>query len=406
MARIRIALFCMPEFGHMKRLLPIIANLTEVGVEPHVFSDQRFRSAIKASGGVFHDLFRQRPLAAADNRSRPIPCRYVSFAAHFAESVIAEVATLAPHLIIHDAFAVIARPVAECLQLPRVNICPGHNMPPRTAMSELQLDPRVQLDDACLRAVATLRDRYGLADASPFSYMGGLSTQLNLICEPPEFLTPAERSAFEPCAFFGSLGDDQPSPTGSTRNANPFPSAEEGTSKIYASLGTVIWRYYADAAWTLLQALSQAAHDRGDLAVLIALGGQSRECVPAGIAGPRVRLEEYVDQRQVLAQAGVFLTHQGLNSTHEAIFHGVPMLSYPFFSDQPGLARRCGELGLAETLTTEIRGTVTASNIHAALQRIQCGRGELSQRLADARTWELAVMAARPTVIERILALA
>lgn len=403
MPGIRVALFCMPEFGHLQRLLPVISSLREAGAEPHVFSDRHFRGAIRASGGVFHDLFRQRPLAAADSRSRPIPCRYVSFAGHFAESVITDVTALAPQLIINDAFAVIARPVAECLRLPRINICPGHNMPPETAIAELQSDPRVQLDDACLRAVALLRDHYGLADASPFSYMGGPSTQLNLISEPQEFLTPAEQAAFEPCAFFGSLAEPQPTRAESAQTVDPFPVAGEGALKIYASLGTVVWRYYADTAWSLLQALSQAAKERRDLAVLIGLGGQLRERAPARIAGPRVRVEAYVDQRQVLAHTGVFLTHQGLNSTHEAIFHGVPMLSYPFFSDQPGLARRCREFGLAEPLAEAVRETVTAGDIHAALERMKLKRDLFNERLAEARNWELAAMAGRPAVIERIL---
>ncbi|MFU8765768.1 MAG: glycosyltransferase [Haliea sp.] len=402
MPGIKVALFCMPETGHVQRLLPIIAHLVAAGAEAHVFCDRRFYPAISASGGVCHNLFRQRPLAAADSRSRPIPCRYVSFAAHFAESVITEVAALAPQLIIHDAFAVIARPVAERLQLPRINICPGHNMPPQKAIPELQRDPRVQLDAACLRAVTLLRERYGLEDASPFSYIGGLSRHLNLICEPPEFLTTTERAVFAPCAFFGSLSDDQ-NPYNDGRIDNLFPKAAEGALKVYASLGTVIWRYYADTAWSLLQALSRVARERDDLRVLIGLGGQSPESIPAGITGPRVQVQAYVDQRQVLAQTDVFLTHQGMNSTHEAIINGVPMLSYPFFSDQPGLARRCQELGLAQPLTEEARGTITADDIHAALENIQSQRDLFTERLANARAWELAVMAARPVVIERIL---
>lgn len=396
----------MPEFGHIQRMLPLIAHLAGAGAEAHVFSDLRFRHSITASGGVFHDMFRQRPLAEADHRSRPIPCRYVSFAGRFAESVIAQVAALAPQLVIHDAFAVVARPVAKQLGLPRIALCAGHNMPPASAIASLQADPRVQLDDACLQAVATLRERYGLADASPFSYMGDLGAQLNLICEPPEFLTPAERSVFEPCAFFGSLPEASPAAAGSTHDAPLFRQSGEGIIRVYASLGTVIWRYYADTAWRLLTALTQSAHERDDLEVVIGLGGQSKTDAPAALAGKHVRVEAYLDQRQALAQADVFLTHQGLNSTHEAIFEGVPMLSYPFFSDQPGLARRCREFGLSETLAETSQGTVSTPDIHGALRRLQERRIDIKQQLAEARTWELDVMAGRPAVIEQILAFA
>ena len=47
---------------------------------------------------------------------------------------------------------------------------------------------------------------------------------------------------------------------------------------------------------------------------------------------------------RVLAAADVFVTHHGLNSTHESIAERVPMLSYPFQWDQPGMAERCQAL--------------------------------------------------------------
>ena len=38
--------------------------------------------------------------------------------------------------------------------------------------------------------------------------------------------------------------------------------------------------------------------------------------------------------------ADAFVTHSGMNSTHEALFHKMSMVSYPIFADQPGLAAR------------------------------------------------------------------
>ena len=54
-----------------------------------------------------------------------------------------------------------------------------------------------------------------------------------------------------------------------------------------------------------------------------------------------------MDQWAVLGETDLFVTHHGLNSTHEAIFNRVPMLSYPFFWDQPGLAAKCQAFGIA-----------------------------------------------------------
>jgi hypothetical protein len=79
------------------------------------------------------------------------------------------------------------------------------------------------------------------------------------------------------------------------------------------------------------------------------------------------------------------------------------MISYPFFSDQPGLARRCQDLGLAVPLSSEIRGPVTVDDVHAALARVEADTAGAQTRLTEARRWELATIAARPSVIERIV---
>ena len=401
-----ILLFCMPEFGHLKRLLPLIAGLAQAGADVHVFSDMKYAQAINTSGGRCHDLFRDRPLALADNQSRPIPSRYVSFAARFAESVISEVAALKPRIVIHDAFAVIAVPVANRLGLPRINVCPGHNLAPAPTVAALARDPRVQLSDDCLRAVDILRRDHGMPDASAFSYITSLSRELNLICEPPEFLTASEAQAFSPHAFFGSLAEVAPPGPAAGAGANDFPGADTASLRIYASLGTVVWRYYADYARSILDALAQAAHKRRDLRVLIGLGGQSIDTGLGKLEAANIRVESYVDQWRVLAGSDVFLTHQGLNSTHEAIYHGVAMISCPFFSDQPGLAKRCQEFGLAEPLVAELRGAVDEGSIIAALDRIAERQDDIRARLRIARGWELAVMARRPEVIARIIAFA
>ena len=57
----------------------------------------------------------------------------------------------------------------------------------------------------------------------------------------------------------------------------------------------------------------------------------------------------------------------------------------------------------AEPLAEAVRETVTAGDIHAALERMKLKRDLFNERLAEARNWELAVMAGRPAVIERIL---
>jgi MGT family glycosyltransferase len=396
------AVFGMLERGHFQRLVPVIAGLVQAGLRTQVFTDRRYRAEVERVGGLFVDLFAARPLEAADATSIPVPCRYVSFAGHYADEVVAEAQALQPSLIVNDGFAVVGAVVARRLRLPRVHVCVGHNLAPAPTLERYRNDPRVAVSADCWRAVRTLRERCGMPDASPFSYLTELSPQLNLYCEPPQYLREDERRAFEPLAFFGSLSEQTIDRTVSTTSA--FIPAPAGAQRIYVSFGTVIWRYYEAEARAALGAICEALGAIPEDTAVVSLGG-ARPPWAADLERPNVRVANYVDQWNVLREASVFITHHGLNSTHEAVFHGVPMVSYPFFGDQQGLAQRCQELGLALPLVSGLRASVSAAEVLAALARVAADRPALEARLAQACTWELETIAARDKVIRRILEL-
>jgi UDP:flavonoid glycosyltransferase YjiC (YdhE family) len=140
---------------------------------------------------------------------------------------------------------------------------------------------------------------------------------------------------------------------------------------------------------------------------IVSLGGAPIDDeVRAALARPNVAIEPYVDQWNVLREADLFVTHHGLNSTHEAIFHGVPMVSYPFYWDQPALARRCQELGLALPLARSLRGAFGPDDVQAVLGRAADERASLLAALARAREWEQAVIGQRGSVLDRIVEIA
>jgi len=124
------------------------------------------------------------------------------------------------------------------------------------------------------------------------------------------------------------------------------------------------------------------------------------------LAGPSVRVEPYVDQWQLLGEADVFITHHGLNSTHEAIFNLVPMISHPFFGDQPAMAATCQRLDVAVPLVEAVGHAVEPRGVDAAIDAFVAARPRMDAALAHARDLELDVMARRQEVVDRIIALA
>ena len=309
--------------------------------------------------------------------------------------------------MVYDTFAVVGHVAALALGIPYVNVCAGHNADPAQVVPALRADPRVDLSPACCRAVEYLRAHHGLDDASPFSYASGLSPHLNLYCEPPAFLTEAERRPFEPIAFYGSLPPvEELDARERAAGAPPFGTDPAGL-RIYVSFGTVVWRYWAAEALDALATIAE--HLRFE--ERRARGGEpgrrerGRRVGPQDLE-PNVRVERWVDQWRVLQDADVFVTHHGLNSTHEAIYNEVPMVSYPFANDQPALAERRRELGLAVPLAGAPRGTVTSEGVGSALAELSATAEPVRARLAEARGWERQVIAGRASVLERITALA
>jgi UDP:flavonoid glycosyltransferase YjiC (YdhE family) len=402
----RIAVFCMPEPGHFQLLRPLVAGLARRGAEVGVFTARAFEAEVRSAGANFTDLFAGHPLESADDASLPFPCRYVSYAGHCARQLAGELERERPALIVYETFALIGRVVAGLLGVPWVNLSPGHDLDPARYVRGLETDPRVSISPACDRAVATLRGGLGLPDASPFSFVTSLSPFLNICCEPPAFLPEGRRQVFEPLAFFGSLpspGEPEPGPS----HPGASFSGDAGRFKVYASFGTIVWRYYRQEAFAALQALSRYLADRPDAEGLISLGhaelkpGQRRR-----LEGRNVRVEPYVDQVAVLREADLFVTHNGINSTHQAIFSMVPMLSYPFFWDQPDLAAMCQDRGLAVPISRSIRGRVTESLVSSAIEASSREPQTRRTRFQRARNEELEVVAGRGEVFDRVLALA
>jgi UDP:flavonoid glycosyltransferase YjiC (YdhE family) len=395
-----VAVFAPDAAGHFGPLRAVIAGLHERGAAVHVFTGRTFAAQAEAAGGRFVDLFGRYPPEAADDESIPVVSRYVTFAAHYAEPIIRDLAALRPSLVVYDTLAVIGRVVALALGVPYVNVSAGHNTAPGPYLEALATDPRVATSERCLRAVEVLRERFGIADASPFSYIDGLSPHLNLLCEPPQWLSEDERRVFEPAAFFGSLA-----PARELEAPRPAAGFRGGSPKVYAALGTVPWWYWPELVSATLQTVAQALGATAD--VLISTGGSS---IPAADVAAMRRAGAQVVPRlhtwAALGEADAFVTSQGANSTHEAVFSRVPMLSYPFFADQPELTERCARFGLALPLVDEPRAPLDPERLRAALAEVVERRRQFGDALERARAWELAVVDGRGAVIERLLGLA
>ncbi len=397
------AFFATPDAGHFARLCPLISGMALQGVTTYVFTSAPFKAEVEAAGGTFVDLFGKYPLERADSESVPFAFRWVSFAGHYADEILRDLEDLGPSLVVYDTFSVIGHVVGSRLGVPYVNVCSGHNMHPAWSVAHLPTQyPRVSASPGCLRAVETLRERYGLHDASPFSFLSGLSPFLNVYCEPSTYLTETERTAFEPVAFYGSLPSLEEIEV-RENGSGPSCFGDSAELNVYVSFGTIVWRHWPDVALRALLSISEALGQMENVNALVSVGSADAEAASfRALRKPNVSVVSFADQWRVLQEADVFITHHGLNSTHEAIFHQVPMISYPFFADQPGLAKICRSFGLALPLNDSPLSPVTLQDVHTVFAELARSRKSMHASLATARGWELATIANRDAVHRQI----
>jgi MGT family glycosyltransferase len=149
-------------------------------------------------------------------------------------------------------------------------------------------------------------------------------------------------------------------------------------SNLYISLGTAI----SQGAGADFARLCFDAFGDGPWRVVLATG-RGTDPGSLGAVPANFLVRTFVPQLDVLARAEVFVTHCGVNSVMESIWHGVPMVGIPHTIEQLMNADRAAELGLAVRLEP---GGITPASLRDAVQTVSTDPG-YRQRLAEASQW-------------------
>jgi UDP:flavonoid glycosyltransferase YjiC (YdhE family) len=384
--------------AHLSRDLAVIEALVEGGLRVVAFGDHLARQGTEEFGAEFVDIY-DGDLDAGYDDSFPVPIRFVTFAGEQAGKVLRMVGPRRPGVVVSDSMAIVGRVVAQALEIPHVIVWSGH-ISHAGQIPEIMRRPDLHVSERCRDAVTRLGKEWRIDDASPFLYRPRPSPDLNLYGEPAQWLPVDQRSHYEPVRFFGSLssGRVRAAARGPGQPAMFSPGA---TLRVYAAFGAATTLSVRPEVLPAFEAIVDAVQARPGVELLIGLGRHPREALTRR-QSDRLRVHNYADQWRALAEADVFITHQGTKSTHEAIFHQVPMVSYPLQSDQPRVARDCQQLNLAVALTQEQLAPVQARHVLAALDHVRENRQAMLEALAVARTWEQRVIAGRPAIVEEI----
>jgi MGT family glycosyltransferase len=128
---------------------------------------------------------------------------------------------------------------------------------------------------------------------------------------------------------------------------------------LYISLGTI----FTDNP-VFYRTCIEAFRD-GPWQVAMTIGAQDRAAI--GPVPPGIDVRPRFPQPAVLRHARAFVSHAGMNSTMEALYYGVPLVTIPQMPEQAANADRVVELGLGGRLAAD---TLTPDTLRRAVSRV------------------------------------
>ena len=351
-----------PAAGHIHPTLPVIAELVRAGERVLYWATEPFRARIEATGAEFRSLGEQewfeRGLANGGTHAGMLGGMdgLYTTTKEILEPLAAQVRAERPDYLLVEAHAVWGNLLQQMLGVPAVTLCSMF------ALNDRLISPLALLGHlyggATTRGVfegmiglsryfetaRRLDARHGTRSPGILGYLGNPQPR-NIVFTSREF--QVGREAFDSRYLF--VG-----PTAEAAPSAPFDHLPPGDAPlVYISMGTM---YNNEPA--LYRACMDAFPPdrwRAVLSVGRRIGLPSLPPAPAHFA-----VHAEVPQMAVLRQAALFVTHGGINSAHEAMLAGVPMILLPCAADHFVVASQVAAAGAGIVLN---RSEATAERL-------------------------------------------
>lgn len=354
----------LPLHGHVNPSLPLVRELVERGESVVYYATDAFADKVERAGATCR---RYQNAFLGDMKELPERMDALSWllARTTAEVLGDELDAMRaerPDYVITDSVAPWGQWVAKLLGVPAVTsvstfafnrhvavFAAAHGVRPKGGKFALS---KLRHIVKALRLGRQLRRRYRVKGPLLMDLIMGHS-ELNIVYTS-RYFQPREET-FDGRYLF--VGPSMAARTGSA----PFPW-DEGSRRaiVYVSLGTL---FNTDAAF--YRSCFEAFRSE-DCQVIMSIG----TAVSMDSLGPAPQnfiVQPHVPQLEVLSRATAFVTHGGMNSVSESLYHGVPVVVIPQMSEQHIVGRRVEQLGAGLYVA---KTEVTADRVRDSVRRV------------------------------------
>ena len=343
-----------PAHGHVNPLLPLLRELVSRGDEVVVHVTREFEEAIRHTGAsvrLLDDGF-NLPSTLPGGGSGPMHLqlmpmllRIMCHGLREAPRLVAQARAEQADCIVYDPLVVWGRAVSALLELPSAIFQTSFALSHSPTLQRELRKPMKGIPPArgllgileLLWTSEVLHWRHGIPRMG-LTHAFSAVEELNLIPVPRTY-QPDAALFDERFLFVGPSVLPR-------KDQGDFPLEQlDGKDVLLISLGTTPMNQRPD----FYKACFEAFRDTRWQVVMAC--GNGVEPATLGPVPSNVLLRQRVPQLDVLQRARVFITHGGMNSTMEGLWHGVPLAVFPQFGDQPLNASRVRELGVGVSLT-------------------------------------------------------
>jgi MGT family glycosyltransferase len=345
--------------GHVNPTIGVVQELISRGEEVVYFTIEPFRERIEKTGATVRTIDGEKLIKAFISGGRNYLLERINGLLRTADIVIPSVLEQidGEHFdyIIHDSMFGCGYLLAQILKLPAINSCTSFAQKRESfdkMMEQHSKQIPAQIFDEFQSLTAMVKEKYGVEVHSPYE----------VFCNPAPLTIVYTIKDFQP---FGESFDQSyqfvgPSITLPVKQDDFDLSAIKGKSLIYISLGTVFNRS-VDFYKLCFEAFGNSNHT-----VVMSIGNQTL-LDDLGEIPQNFIVKNYAPQTELLKYTKLFITHGGMNSTHEGLYFGVPLIVIPQSADQPIIAAQVAKIGAGMKLQMQ---SLTAIQLREAAEQV------------------------------------
>lgn len=332
----KIVFFCIPAHGHTNPTLNVVRELTDRGHQVWYYSYESFREKIESTGARFipcdaYDM--EQHLSPEDGARIGKDLAFstkilVDTTLALDDAILEDMKKIQPDCIVADSMAVWGKAIAIKLNIPFVSSTTTFAF--NQYSSKIMKQSIGQLFNMIFSMPKISKDLKRLQDKGyPINNILDIIQNDNLT-----HTVVYTSKEFQPCADTFS---EKYSFVGPSIRETEKLVKKNADKLIYISLGTVnnmMTDFYKNCIAALKDTEYQVIMSVGEYIDIKSLGE-----IPENF-----KILPSVDQIAVLKAADAFLTHCGMNSVNEGLYHEVPLVLFPQTPEQGGVARRVSDL--------------------------------------------------------------